>query len=277
MRPRSDSNVPQAAGDITREVQYSFTLRNKTNRLLRDARLWAYAPAKRTSAQDCEKVETSHPYDLITDELGNQILHFNLEELPPYSAKHITIQARLKLRDIPQAVMMQDLQAFLRPEKYIESGEPEICELAKRLSGRNGMETARNINDWVFQNLKYEGYLRGDRGALYALRNRRGDCTEFMYLFCALCRANGIPARGIGGYICRENTILKPQQYHNWAEFYVDGAWQICDPQKNVFGQDESTYVALNIIGESSKNSPMRGFHRFRFQGDGLDVGMNSE
>lgn len=271
------SKTARTDEDIVREVQYSFTVRNKTNRLMHGAELWVYAPVKMTSVQDCEKLEASHPYDLIGDELENQILHFKFKELPPYSTKLITIHARLKLRDEPRPGKVQDSEAFLKPEDYIESDEPEIRTLSRSLSGRNGMETARKINDWVFQNLKYEGYIRGDRGALYALKNRRGDCTEFTYLFCALCRANGIPARAIGGYICPENMVLKPQQYHNWAEFYVDGTWRICDPQKNVFARDEANYVAMNIIGEFCNNNPMKGFHRFRFQGDGLDVIMNSQ
>lgn len=106
------------------------------------------------------------------------------------------------------------------------------------------------------------------------MRNKQGDCTEFMYLFAALCRGNGIPSRGMGGYICRENTILRPNDYHDWAEFYEDGAWNIADPQKNVFMQNQFHYIAMRIVGESSIN-PMEEFRRFRFEGDGLIVKMN--
>ena len=95
-----------------------------------------------------------------------------------------------------------------------------------------------------------------------------------MYLFVALCRANGMAARGIGGYVCSENTVLKPNDYHNWAEFYQDGAWRIADPQKKVFAQNQSDYIGMRVIGKSQKN-PIGKFHRFRFEGKGLKVKMN--
>ena len=55
----------------------------------------------------------------------------------------------------------------------------------------------------------YVGYIKNDRGALYALKTKEGDCTEFMHLFVALCRANKIPARCIGGYVQREKRDFK--------------------------------------------------------------------
>jgi hypothetical protein len=94
-----------------------------------------------------------------------------------------------------------------------------------------------------------------------------------MSLFAALCRAKKIPARGIGGYVCSGDSILQPGSYHNWAEFYEAGAWRIADPQKKVFRNRPSDYIAMRIIGESSKN-PMGEFNRFRSSGDGLEVKM---
>jgi len=95
-----------------------------------------------------------------------------------------------------------------------------------------------------------------------------------MHLFVALCRANKIPARCIGGYVRRENATLKPADYHNWAEFYQDGAWRIADPQRKLFMRNQSHYVAMQVIAESSEN-PMGNYHRFRFSGNGLKVIMN--
>jgi hypothetical protein len=36
---------------ILRQIQYSFTLQNKTNRLLEKAEFWTYAPVKQTATQ----------------------------------------------------------------------------------------------------------------------------------------------------------------------------------------------------------------------------------
>lgn len=259
---------------IPRLIQYSFTLQNKTNRLLENAEFWAYAPVKETATQRTVKLEASHPYQLISDDLGNQVLHFKLKTLPPYATMIITIKAFLELSDISNPVSAQDLQPFLQPEKYIESDNAELFRFAKKFISHKPVKTAQNIFRWVADNLEYTGYLRDNYGALYAYKNRKGDCTEFMSLFIALSRANNIPARGIGGYVTVNNAILKPYEYHNWAEFFDGDTWNIVDPQNRVFMQDRSHYIAMRVIGESPEN-PMGEFNKFRYSGDGLKVKMN--
>jgi transglutaminase-like putative cysteine protease len=95
-----------------------------------------------------------------------------------------------------------------------------------------------------------------------------------MYLFVALCRANKIPARGIGGYLGSNNPMLKPDAYHNWAECYIDGAWRIIDPQKKVFMPEPARYIALHIIGDAPKN-PISGPYKFAYKGEGIQIEMN--
>jgi hypothetical protein len=268
------SRIPEPVYTIPRHIQYSFTLQNKTNLLVKEVEFWTYAPVKQTSTQQCVNVKTSHPFQLISDDLGNQILRFTFQNLPPYATKIITIKAELLLSDTPNPLSVKDLSAYLQAEKYCESDDPEISRLAGKLKVPKPIKTVENIFRWVAGNVQYAGYLRNARGALYALRNKKGDCTEFMYLFSALCRANKIPARCIGGYVRSENAILKPNGYHNWAEFYDNGVWRIADPQRKIFMQNQSHYVAMHVISKSLKN-PMGNYHRFRFAGKGLKAKMN--
>jgi transglutaminase-like putative cysteine protease len=265
--------TPKAHHTIPRHIQYNFTLQNTTNRLVKEAELWTYGPLKQTPTQQCVKLEASHPFQLILDELGNQILHFTFKNLPPYGSKIITIEADLLLSDSSNPMPVKDTTAYLRAEEYCESDDPEISRLAKKLKGPKPVKTAENIFRWVAGNMEYTGYLREPRGALYALKKKKGDCTEFMYLFAALCRANNIPARCIGGYVCQKNAVLKPNGYHNWVEFFDGGVWNIADPQRNVFMQIPSQYIAMQVIGESPKN-PMGNYCRLRCAGDGLKVKM---
>ncbi len=269
-----DARAASPGYPISRRIQYGFTLRNSTNRLLKRAQFWTYAPVKETSTQRCERLEVSHPYGLISDDLGNQILCFEFLNLPPYGSRIVIVRATLSMSDAPDPLPVEDLGRFLRTEQYIESDNAEIRALAKKLKRPKPVDTARGIARWVFDNLKYAGYLHDDRGALYALRSKRGDCTEFACLFAALCRANDIPARVMGGYICREDTTLDPGRYHNWAECYEDNAWRIADPQKNLLMKDQSRYVAMKVLGES-KDKAVPCFQRFKYVGDGLEVRTN--
>jgi transglutaminase-like putative cysteine protease len=259
---------------ISRNIQYSFTVQNTTNHLLSKTEFWTYAPIQSNSIQNRVALESSLPYQLISDKQGNQIIHINLNNVAPYASSSITIKAKFTMQKKPKLAQVKNLKPYLSPEKYIESDNPEIKKLAQTLKEKTVKATAGKTFNWVYANIKYDGYSSYDRGALYALREKKGDCSEFTYLFVALCRANGIPARAIGGYICPESAILSPEKYHNWAEIYIDDSWQIADPQNNLFLKEQADYIAMRIIGED-KNSPMNNYHRFRFEGEGLKVKMN--
>jgi transglutaminase-like putative cysteine protease len=258
---------------INKNIQYSFTIQNTTNHLISKADFWVYAPVKKNSIQKNKSLTSSHPYELITDKLNNQILHYTFSNIAPFASLIISINAKLLMQNSPLIDKGENLKFFLQPEKYIESDKSEIKKLARSLRGKTINETAERTFKWVAANIKYDGYSSYDHGALYVLKEKKGDCTEFSYLFVALCRANGIPARAVGGYICSENTILSAEKYHNWAEVYLDKAWQIADAQKNVYLQDQANYIALRII-DSNKN-PVGDNHRFRLEGEGIKVKMN--
>jgi hypothetical protein len=259
-------------GSIDRRIRYSFTLQNTRGALLEQADFWTYLPLEKTSTQHCTELEVSHPYEIIEDNLGNRILHVCFENLPPYAAKIITVEAHLQMRDVPEALEAEPAR-HLRNERYLEIESDAFRNRAPVFEGSPGTPMVKRIFDWTRRHLVHTPYDRTDRGALYALTERKGDCTEYACLFAALCRRHGVPARVLGGYVCDRNQVLRPSAYHNWAEFHDAGAWQVADPQRNVFRQQASHYVAVRILGEG--NSPMGDFPRFRYQGAGLRVTMN--
>ncbi|MBN2707270.1 MAG: transglutaminase domain-containing protein [Deltaproteobacteria bacterium] len=270
LKPR----LPHLSYPLSRHIRYSFALHNNSNRAVKDAEFRTYAPVKQTATQRCEQLKSSHPYQLLDDELGNQTLHFTFALIPPYATRIVTVEATLLLADQANQLEVNDLAIFLQPEKFLECEAVELRRLAGDLKAVKPLQTAENIFRWIVKNVRYSGYLRDARGARYALLHKEGDCTEFMYLFAALCRANNIPARCVGGYVLRESTILHPADYHNWAEFYADGAWRIADPQKKNFMKNQSRYVAMRNIAAVA-DGPMAQFSRFRFVGNGLQVKMN--
>jgi transglutaminase-like putative cysteine protease len=265
---------PASGYPMQRQIQYSFTLQNQTNRLIEKAEFWAYGPVKQTATQRCDRLEVSHPYRLILDDLGNQILFFEVRNIAPFSSRIITIRAHMSFSVVPNPVPCPDLDRFLQPEPFYEADAPELTLVASGLRSGGVIESAEKIFQWVISNVKYSGYTRNDRGGLYALRKKEADCTEYMYLFAALCRADHIAARGMAGYVCAGSAVLRAKEFHNWVEFYDGKAWRIADPQRKMFMKDESHYVAMTIIGRSALN-PLAGFHRFRYAGDGLKVRMN--
>ena len=260
---------PDARYPIPRQIRFGFTARNETNHPNEKGELWAYAPVRQNATQKCLRIETSHPCELAVDGLGNQVLHFTFEKLTPFSTKLVAIRADLLLSEAPNPPGPPNPERFLVPESQVEADHPEILKLATELKAETPGETAKRIFDWVAGKVRYAGYLREDRGALYALRNRSGDCTEYMSLFVALCRASGIPARGIAGYVSGESAVLKPADFHNWAEFWAAGSWRVADPQRKVFDASRADYIALAVLSDRKEEAIPRG-HRFRARGERL-------
>jgi hypothetical protein len=105
---------------------------------------------------------------------------------------------------------------YTKSEPLIEVTD-EIRALAHNIVGeeQNPCLKARKIFDWILENIRYK-YPPAERGAIHCLHAREGDCGEYSFLFCALCRAEGIPARFVGGM-----WFAKQTGFHAWAEFYM--------------------------------------------------------
>ena len=134
---------------------------------------------------------------------------------------------------------------YTQPEQYIESDDPLIKEVAQALAENetNPHILASKITDFVSKHLKYT--VQGEeKGARWALEHGEGDCSEFSYLFTALCRACGIPAKVKAGFAFHSNTETT-EFGHMWAEYYlpnygwipVDLTWhQVCYQDSLHFG-----------------------------------------
>lgn len=260
---------------ILKQVRYNFTLRNKTNTVVNNVEFLVVAPVATTSTQLCKHIESSDPFQIHADDLGNQILRFSYEKFPPLATKIVTIKADLLMSEKPNCLSGDDPKLFIRPSKFIESDHSEIINISNSLQKDNISATVESIFSWVSEYLTYGGYDRYNRGALYALKAKKGDCTEYVSLFSALCRSARIPTKSILGYMCSERTcILRPAGFHNWAEFYDGKTWKIVDPQRRILMVQTPDYIAMKIEGGPTDNL-FNQFDRFHIQGEGITVVMN--
>ena len=202
----------------------------------------------------------SQPATTSIDDEGNEKLNFIVADIPPFGSKVISISVELGISDKPNKTHEIDPNKHLKPEGNIESENPKIVSLAQQMKAHDSKATLANIYKWINENITDSGFIERDHGALYALENRRGDCTEFMNLFLALARANNIPARGIAGYVYSESTVMQSRDYHNWVEVYLDDTWHVIDPLNKVFIEKESQYVAMRILGNTAENDNTQRF-----------------
>lgn len=114
-----------------------------------------------------------------------------------------------------------ELRIYLQPSPQIESRDPKIRDLAKKIGvdKSTAWEHVEAIYDWVWEHIKDKD--GPGKGAIGALKDGTGDCEERSSLFIAICRAADIPAR----------TVWVPG--HCYSEFYLDdkdgkGHWFPC-------------------------------------------------
>ena len=168
---------------------------------------------------------------------------------------------------------------FLKEEKYIETENRKIVDAAANITGSNEISIVKSIYNFVLDNMEYRIQGKKDRGAVYALEQKKGDCSEYADLFVALCRAKKIPARVVSGIsIQADNKTAK----HNWVEVYLkEYGWVPFDPSKGdirftvlkekLFNILEPTYIYFSHL---RNDAVLQNYHycAFTYVGDEVTV-----
>jgi hypothetical protein len=138
----------------------------------------------------------------------------------------------------------QRLAPYLKVEANVESDDPEIVALARKLTDGSSTtwEAVRKIGAWVKANIAYA--ITGS-GARECLRSRKGDCGPHTWLTIALCRAVGIPARLTGG-ILYSRALGGSFGQHYWTRVWMgsDG-WVPIDTTTGEVGTLSPAHVVL--------------------------------
>jgi hypothetical protein len=216
-------------------------------------------------------------YQLVSDEYGNEYALFEFKDVTPGEVLDIHLRYEVAVNAVDISLdecvgMLPD--EFDQPEQYIEADNQRIYNLAGNLSTNvaNTCQQVEAFYNYIGDNIAYTGYEPMDLGALTALENRGGDCTEFSDLFIALNRSQGIPARFIEGVTYYADGYYEPgQTKHGWTEVYLPGAgWVPVDP---TWGRRENLredyFAAMSpdhIIVTLGRNpSVLQGYHYFYY------------
>jgi hypothetical protein len=212
---------------------------------------------------------------------GNRFALFVFPTLPQPQQVVIRVDAEVYRHDWATVSQNQEVrhhgnkearQRRLIHEKYLEKDDPTIQQAAQALVGADEEQTIRNCFAFVLRTLKNRPFDDHDFGAVWALREKKGDCTEFADLFVALCRANGIPANTCEGYLLEPVTDTPK---HDWAEVYSQKyGWVTFDPfyaymkRDTTFDQMRPVYLQVE---QQRSNRVLNNYHYYTygFQGDG--------
>ncbi|MCR5313759.1 MAG: transglutaminase family protein [Bacteroidaceae bacterium] len=130
----------------------------------------------------------------------------------------------------------------------------DMIDLARSLEHFH-LDMAEHICSLVHEMLHYvPNTTNVDTPAWEVLQKKRGVCQDFAHLMIALCRAKGIPARYVNGFLTGTG------QTHAWVEVFDGKNWLGYDPTHNC--DTRQGYVKLSHGRDYADCPVCRGIFR---------------
>jgi streptogramin lyase len=187
---------------------------------------------------------TPEPDGFVTDQWGQKMAHYHYENVPAGQFATVSWEAKVELHGIryflfPEKVgSLSDIPGKIR-ERYLCDGskywvnDPYIQKTAHDVVGdeTNCYWIARKLFEHVTKKMHYE-LTGGWNVAPTVLKRGSGSCSEYSFVFIALCRAAGLPARYVGSVVIRgDDASTDNDLFHRWPEVYLPNyGWVPMDP-----------------------------------------------
>jgi transglutaminase-like putative cysteine protease len=151
------------------------------------------------------------------------------------------------LKDIPKEIS----KTFLADDTKFDLKNPVIQKAVKEAVGSetNPYWMARRIYRWIIDHMYYE--LAGGWNVAPAIIERgNGSCSEYSFVFIAMCRAAGIPARFTGSIATRGDLASEDDVFHRWCEIYLPPyGWIPVDPSAGDTESPEGQAARFGYVG----------------------------
>ncbi|MCF8302523.1 MAG: hypothetical protein K9I94_04535 [Bacteroidales bacterium] len=208
-------------------------------------------PEERKNQKIIDEIEYSPKYtDIVTDKWGQKTAHYRFKNMKAGETRTVHMKTRADLWDVRHYVWphrvgsLDDIPGEIT-NRYLENNEkyqidhPSIQNAVKKSVGNetNPYWMARNIFNYIIDNMYYE-MVGGWNTAPAVLERGNGSCSEYSFVYIAMCRAAGIPARYVGSLVVRGDDASMDDVFHRWVEIYLPNfGWIPVDPS----GGDQKT------------------------------------
>jgi transglutaminase-like putative cysteine protease/sugar lactone lactonase YvrE len=185
------------------------------------------------------------PSGVVTDQWGQKAEHFVFENLQAGASASVKMKVHerafsthyviypekvTELRKIPAAIRHK----YLANSPKYDLNNPIIKEAVAEALGaeRNPYWIARKIYRYVHKHMHYE-MVGGWDVAPKVLERGSGSCSEYSFVYIAMCRAAGLPARYAGSLVVRRDDASYDDVFHRWVEVYLPPyGWIPVDPSR---------------------------------------------
>lgn len=120
-----------------------------------------------------------------------------------------------------------ELLEYIEPNAFIQSDYPALKAKALEVVGEetDAWKAACLLEKFVHHYIKNKNHGTAFASAAEVFENPKGDCSEHSVLLTALCRAAGIPARVVFGYMYVSGIFGG----HMWSEVWIGDQWYPID------------------------------------------------
>ena len=232
---------------------------------------------KERPTQDILAVEFPDPPTArLSDRWGQQVAHFAKPALKPGGRATTRMRVRARTYDVmyhlfPEKVgTLKEIPADIRgryladDDKY-RLKDPVIQNAVKEAVGKQESPywIARDIYDYIHGKMFYKR-IGGWDIAPTVLQRGSGSCSEYTFVYIAMLRAAGVPARYVGSVVVRGEDASFDFVYHRWVEVYLPnygwvpvsadgGDQESARDQAMHFGHLENRYLITTESGGGSE------------------------
>ncbi len=213
---------------------------------------------------------------IVTDKWGQKTALFTTKNLKPQTIQNMisVVEATIyetryfifpdevgSLDEIPKEIKA----VYLEDNEKYQINHPVIRDAVSKCVGdeQNPFWIARKIFNHLIENLYYER-VGGWNTAPTVLARGNGSCSEYTFVYIAMCRAAGLPARYVGSVVVRGDDASMDDVFHRWAEVYLPNyGWIPVDPsggdndlprdQANYFGHLANRFLITTESGGGSE------------------------
>jgi transglutaminase-like putative cysteine protease len=230
------------------------------------------------------ELELDPPAQLFSyaDAFGNAVYHFDVpqphDRLTIVARSAVETQAATPLPDMLDLGEWDRLRSdFVRSENFDflrHHGFAVETEALKAFVAEHNLEAlragdpltaVRELSRVVYGAFDYEaGVTNADSPIDDALKAGRGVCQDFAHIMIAVCRAWGIPARYVSGYLFTDRKSgdrSDPDATHAWVEVFLPSLrWIGLDPTNNIEAGER--HIACAVGRDYADVPPSRGVYK---------------